>query len=85
MNLVSLSEAKPEIKCAELELAPDTKVMFSYGRPAAALLPDRGYVRVDQVISKTTERHIAEWVGAEASEQVSQDFLDGLLAGTARC
>lgn len=82
MKIISLqSDGKTEIKRAELTLAQDRKVLFSYGRPAAALVPGKGFVRVDEVISKATERHILDWVGDAPVERVSQAYLDGLLEG----
>tara|TARA_Y100001972_G_C7600721_1_gene301036 strand:+ start:270 stop:590 length:321 start_codon:yes stop_codon:yes gene_type:complete len=81
MKLVSLG-SKPEIKIAELTLDNRVKVLFSYGQPVAALIPGRGYVRTTQIISKTTERHIAAWIdGVFRAERVEPAFFEVLLCG----
>lgn len=79
MKLVSLG-SKPEIKIAELTLDDGTKLLFSYGRVVAARIPGKGYIRVDALISKTTERHIDFWCDDFFhAERVPQDVLDALL------
>jgi hypothetical protein len=81
MKLISLG-AKTEIKVAELTLDDGrTKVLFSYGAPVAAFIPGRGFVRTNQVISKTTERHIATWTTNTLFlvEQVPSTFFNDIL------
>lgn len=80
MKLISLG-SKEEIKVAELTMADGrTKVLFSYGQPVAAFIPGRGYLRSDNVVSKTTERHIATWCsGWFTVEKVPQSTIDNIL------
>lgn len=81
MKLISLG-SKPEIKAAELSLNNGVKLLFSYGTLVAALIPGKGYVRLDEYVSKTTERHITEWVDSFFKcERVGASYLEDLLTG----
>ncbi len=65
----------------EIEFTDGTQVFFSYKTPVAAYLPSRGYVRTAKYWSKTTTRHINNWVGrCVETEEISQEELDNLVA-----
>lgn len=41
---------------------PRATVLYSYETPVAAYVSGRGYVRTADKFSKTTSRHISEWL-----------------------
>lgn len=63
---------------AEVESCDGTRVLYSYGqavalwsaRRAPYSVGPRGFVRVKGYTSRTTERHIREFVGAMPAEQL---------------
>ena len=62
----------------ELTLPNNTKVLFSYETPVAAQLPSGDYVRTEQKFSRTTTRHINNWLEGVNAEQVKQSFIEDL-------
>lgn len=54
-------------------------IMFSYNTPVAARLPNYDYVRTDEYYSRTTSKHINQWLDGVNAESVSQDFIDNLV------
>lgn len=46
----------------ELEFRDGTKVLVSFEIPAAAYIPNVGYVRTDRFISRTTQDHVTRWI-----------------------
>ncbi|MHA6907407.1 hypothetical protein ACQUJS_03075 [Ralstonia pseudosolanacearum] len=66
----------------EVTFANGVIVLFSYTGAVAAYRPGVGYLVTDQFYSKTTLRHIEEWVGKHGSTTVSQDVLDHIVGGT---
>lgn len=66
----------PEV--AEVTCNDGTRVLFSYGEPVAlwdAKRPPygvrpRGYLRTERYVSRTTENHIASFVGSSMAEKI---------------
>ena len=46
----------------EVELADGTTVFFSYKTPVAAHIPGKGYVKTDKYWSRTTSKHIGQFL-----------------------
>lgn len=63
---------------SELHLGDDTMVLFSYQTPVAAWVSGRGWIRTDTKYSKTTSKHINQWLGA-AGTVVPQAEINALL------
>lgn len=69
-----------------LELSDGTVIFFSYQTPVAAFIPGRGYMRTEKVWSRTTSKHIGQWLRREGcvdERVVEQAFLDQLTKGVA--
>ena len=62
----------------ELELSNGVRVLFSYQTPVA-IQNDSGYMRTSKSWSKTTSRHINQWIGGQDAKQMPQEFFDGLV------
>ncbi len=68
----------------ELQYDNGTRVLFSYGIPVAAYIPGIGpvgtYIRTNRTHSKTTSRHVTEWLGSgcRSVPQVDQATLDSI-------
>ena len=67
----------------EITLANGTIVFVSYETPVAAFIPGRGIVRSEQYYSRTTSKHVNQFIQRTnpASTQTfeSQEFLDTLI------
>lgn len=69
-----------------LELVDGTVIFFSYKMPVAAFVPGRGYMRTTTRWSRTTSKHIGQWLAREGAGDVreaTQDFFDQLVKGNA--
>jgi hypothetical protein len=69
-----------------LELSDGTVILFSYETPVAAFLPGRGYRRTAQYWSRTTSKHVSQWLAREDAKDVcleSQEFFNALAKGRA--
>ena len=55
------------------------EVFFSYETPVAAYCPNRGYIKTKTNYSRTTSKHINQWLPGSALE-VDQTELNGLTA-----
>ena len=55
------------------------QVFLSYETPVAARLENFDYVRTDQNWSRTTSKHITQWLEGVKARPVEQSFLDNLL------
>lgn len=51
---------------SEITTHDGTAILFSYGEPVAARLPHGEQVRVDDYVSRTTERHITAFIPGAA-------------------
>ena len=71
----------------ELSLDKGVVVFFSYQTPVAAFIPGTGYLRTSQKWSRTTSKHINQWLrrmtgsGSYAATEVGQNVLDTLVGG----
>jgi len=57
-----------------------TVIMFSYNTPVCARLPNYDYVRTGEYYSRTTSKHINQWLDGVNAETVEQNFIDNLVA-----
>lgn len=67
-----------------LTLPNGIEVFFSYRTPVAAFVPGTGYVRTGQYWSRTTTRHIGQYLRDHAPQDapvttVDQTVLDALV------
>ena len=77
MNLKDLGSHQTEI-----EKSNGVTVFFSYNTPVAAHIPGKGFVKTSEFYSKTTSKHINQWLKANGSgnaETVDQDFINNLV------
>lgn len=71
----------------EIEIGKGIVVFFSYGTPVAAFIPGAGYVRSNHKWSRTTSKHINQWLrrmtgsGSFAATEVDQFIIDNLVGG----
>jgi hypothetical protein len=68
----------------ELELQNGTRVLFSYSTPVAAHVPGKGYMRTATKYSKTTSKHITQWLARHGAHEVAtapQSEIDALTNG----
>jgi hypothetical protein len=63
----------------QLTLASGTQILFSYQTPVAAYIHGHGYVRTEQYYSKTTSKHITQWLHGAKAILVPQEKIDALL------
>jgi hypothetical protein len=64
----------------ELELG-NAYVLFSYKTPVAAFVPGKGYLRTAQKWSKTTTKHINQWLKGAIAVEVPQSEIEALVDG----
>lgn len=65
----------------QVHLGSKVTVLFSYRTPVAALVDDK-YYRSDQKYSRTTSKHVREWLSGvhpDHIEDVSEEFLELLI------
>ena len=66
----------------EVELQNGTTVFFSYKTPVAAHIPGQGYLKTDKQWSRTTSKHIGQFIarngGSGAVSVKPQSFFDSL-------
>jgi hypothetical protein len=64
----------------EITLADGTVVLFSYQTPVAAFIPGRGYFRTEKHHSRTTSKHIGQWLSGtlHAIDERPQAFFERL-------
>lgn len=58
---------------------PVGSILFSYETPVAAYVSGRGYVRTAQKFSKTTTKHINQWLGSVNAEVIPQSEIEALV------
>lgn len=59
----------------------ESAVLFSYSTPVAAFISGRGWVRTSTKYSKTTTKHINQWLDGVSAQEVPQSEIDALLEG----
>ena len=62
-----------------LTLKNGVQVFLSYETPVAARLENFEYVRTNQSWSRTTSKHISQWLEGVKARTVEQSYLDELL------
>tara|TARA_X000001388_G_C2120701_1_gene81335 strand:+ start:40 stop:270 length:231 start_codon:yes stop_codon:yes gene_type:complete len=62
-----------------LSLSNGSQVFISYETPVAARLESGSYVRTSYNHSRTTQKHITQWLGKIEAQNVEQSFLDNLM------
>jgi hypothetical protein len=63
--------------CTEITVGEYT-ILFSYKTPVAYHLEGKGYFKTSKKWSKTTLKHINQWLDGSNAIEVSQDELDKL-------
>ena len=56
-----------------------TEILFSYSTPVAGYSNKLGYVKTNEYYSKTTTRHINQYIGGKDHTVVSQSVINDLL------
>ena len=65
----------------ELHLNDGTVILFSYKTPVAAFVEGQGWVKTACRWSKTTSKHINQWLPTGANvREVEQSTLDAMAA-----
>lgn len=74
MNLTPLRANMTEID------TPKYRVLFSYRTPVAYYdYSDHKYVKTEKYWSRTTSKHINQWLDGNKAELITQEELDNLL------
>jgi len=58
---------------------PDKEIFISYETPVAARLKNGDYIRTSTNWSRTTQKHITQWLSGLTAKSVDQSVLDNLL------
>ena len=74
MKVINLGSNK-----TQLNLNDGTEVFVSYETPVAAKLPNYDYIRTATKWSRTTSKHINQWLENVSATEVDQSFLDNLI------
>lgn len=72
MKVVSLGANKTELTTG------NTTVLFSYGTPVAATVDGETF-KTDCRWSKTTSKHITQWLDGRTASEKPQKFFDELI------
>lgn len=64
----------------ELHTCSGAIVFFSYSTPVAAQLAQGGFIRTSTNYSRTTSKHITQWLQGAHAREVAQSELDALVA-----
>ena len=73
MKLESLGANRTQV-----ELKSGAVVFFSYRTPVAAQRAEGGFIRTEEKYSKTTSKHINQWLDGRTAETVPQSVLDDM-------
>jgi hypothetical protein len=68
----------------ELTLPDGTLILYSYQTPVACHIEGEGYFRTLEYFSRTTSKHIAQWLARNGAHGVTlkeQEFFDNLAGG----
>lgn len=63
----------------ELKLNDGAVVLFSYQTPVAAQLAAGGFIKTSHKWSKTTSKHITQWLAGAKAVEVDQSQLDAMV------
>jgi hypothetical protein len=68
----------------EIELPNGNTVLFSYSTPVACHIPGQGFYRTTKQWSRTTSKHINQWIarhgGSGKALTIEQSALDSMVA-----
>ena len=64
----------------EIVINNDLTVLFSYKTPVACELKGKIF-KTEKFWSKTTSRHINQWLDGRQAEEAYQTFFDSLIGG----
>lgn len=64
----------------QVTVGNDTRIFFSYETPVAAYIPGRGYIKTRRFHSRTTSKHINQWLDGAPAEVVDQEELNEWVA-----
>ncbi len=64
----------------EVVIPGKARVLFSYNTPVAAFIEGRGWVKTNRFYSKTTSKHINEYLQGLEYETIEQSELDELVS-----
>jgi hypothetical protein len=75
-----MAKIKLNVLGANLSLLhlPVGSILFSYETPVAAYVSGKGYVRTAERFSKTTSKHINQWLDGRTAEVVPQSEIEAL-------
>ena len=76
MKVINLGANK-----TQLNLNDGTEVFVSYETPVAVKLPNYEYLRTATYYSKTTSKHINQWLKGVNAKEVNQEFISNLVGG----
>jgi len=76
MNLKVLGANRTEIT-----LSSGLSVLYSYSTPVAVHVPGVGYLKTETKYSRTTSKHIGQWIGSAQSRIVPQSEIVRLAGG----
>ena len=88
MKLIPIAANQNELIVQIPGFRGDTKILFSYQTPVAAMnhSPEwhekfgNGMIKTDKKWSVTTSKHINKWMGGNFGAKVDQSILDSLAA-----
>jgi len=63
----------------EIHFICGTIVLVSYETPVAALLSSGRYIKTSTKYSRTTSKHINQWLSGTYAEEVSQEELNRIV------
>lgn len=64
----------------EVEMIDGTRILFSYRTPVAMYVPGAGYFRTTDYHSKTTSKHINQWLNGATAAKIDQSELNKFTA-----
>jgi len=70
MHLNNISKNVSEIKNSK------GTILFSYNTPVAVITQDGNVLRTDRKYSKTTSKHINQWLGSLDAKEVTQEDIN---------
>ena len=65
----------------ELTLLSGVIVLYSYSTPVSVYVPGLGYLRTDKSYSRTTAKHITQWLDNAPADKISQADINQYAGG----
>ena len=63
----------------ELHTNDGAVILFSYETPVAAQLAEGGFIKTSKKWSRTTSKHITQWLEGAQAVEVDQSELDAMV------